>query len=138
MKLTTKGRYGLAVIVLLNKTKGKIRSLNSIALSLGLSKIYLEQILSVLKSHHLVDSIKGPNGGYTIKSESFLNVYDILSALEPGLASQAPVEPLHPALGKILDIKVYQPLNQTIEHQLRSISINELSNLLSDEPMYYI
>ncbi len=138
MKLTTKGRYGLAVIVLLNKNKGKIIPLGSIASSLGLSKIYLEQILVVLKSHHLVDSVKGPNGGYVIKKEIYLNAYDILSVLEPSLAPQEPIESLHPSLGKILDQKVYQPLSQKVEDQLRSISIDELSNLLIQEPMYYI
>jgi len=138
MKLTTKGRYGLAVVVLLNKNKGKILSLLSISESLGLSKLYLEQILSVLKSHQIVVSTKGPTGGYSIKTEAHFNVYDVLSVLEPSLAPQEPLERTHKTLGLILDEQVYQPLTQAVETSLKSIRLDDLSTQLNEEPMYYI
>lgn len=138
MKFTTKGRYGLAVVVLLNKNKGKTVSLLSISESLGLSKIYLEQILSVLKSHQIVVSTKGPSGGYSIKADLKLTAYDVLTVLEPGLASQEVEEKAHKMLALILDEQVYQPLNHAVESSLRSIKLDELSALLNEEPMYYI
>lgn len=138
MKLTTKGRYGLAVVVYLNKNKGKTLSLLSISESLGLSKLYLEQILSVLKSHQIVVSTKGPTGGYSIKPEAQLTVYDVLSILEPSLAPQEPSERTHKTLGLILDEQVYQPLSLAVESSLKSIRLNDLSALLNEEPMYYI
>jgi Rrf2 family transcriptional regulator, iron-sulfur cluster assembly transcription factor len=137
MKLTTKGRYGLAVVVMLNKKKGQSISLLSISLSLGISKLYLEQILAVLKSHQIVLSIKGPSGGYYIEPGSHFTVYDILSVLEPNL-TQATEAIEHKMLTKILEEKVYRPLNQSVMNSLSSISIDELSALLNEEPMYYI
>ena len=138
MKLTTKGRYGLAVVVYLNKNKGKTLSVLSISESLGLSKLYLEQILSVLKSHQIVISTKGPTGGYSIKPKAQLTVYDVLSILEPSLAPQEPLERTHKTLGLILDEQVYQPLSLAVESSLKSIRLNDLSALLNEEPMYYI
>ena len=114
MKLTTKGRYGLAVVVLLNKNKGKTVSLLSISESLGLSKLYLEQILSVLKSHQIVSSTKGPTGGYSIKPDAQLTAYDVLSVLEPSLAPQELMERTQKTLGLILDEQVYQPLTLAV------------------------
>ncbi len=138
MKLTTKGRYGLAVVVTLNKNKGKVMSLTSISEILGLSKLYLEQILSVLKSHHIVVSIKGPSGGYMIKPEANLTVYDVLSILEPSLAPVENTTKTQKSLGLILDEQVYQPLSQAVIQKLTSIKLDELSTYLQDEPMYYI
>jgi len=138
MKLTTKGRYGLAVIVLLNKNKGKTESLLSISNSLGLSKIYLEQILAVLKSHQLVTSVKGPAGGYMIKKEASLTVFEVLSVLEPVLAPQEITEKTHKTLGLILDEQVYAQLDRAVEERLKSIRIDDLSAQLIEEPMYYI
>jgi Rrf2 family protein len=137
MKLSTKGRYGLAVVILLNRHKGQTTSLLSIASSLDLSKIYLEQILAVLKSHQIVSSIKGPTGGYFIKAESHFSVYDVLSVLEPNLTSEEITSP-QKTLGALLEEKVYQPLSQSIQSTLMSISIDELSGSLNDEAMYYI
>ncbi len=138
MKLTTKGRYGLAVVVLLNKNKGKTYSLLSISESLGLSKLYLEQILSVLKSHQIVSSIKGPTGGYSIKQESHWNAYDVLSVLEPSLAPHEPGERTHKTLGRLLDEQVYAPLSEAVITKLQSIRLDDLSTQLNEDPMYYI
>ena len=137
MKLSTKGRYGLAVVILLNKYKGQTTSLLSISTSLDLSKIYLEQILAVLKSHQIVSSIKGPTGGYFIKADSHFTVFDVLSVLEPNLTSDEISSP-QKTLGALLEEKVYYPLSQSIQSTLASISIDELSGSLNDEAMYYI
>jgi Rrf2 family iron-sulfur cluster assembly transcriptional regulator len=137
MKLSTKGRYGLAVVILLNKNKGQTTSLLSISSSLDLSKIYLEQILAVLKSHQIVFSIKGPTGGYFIKPEAHFTVYDVLAVLEPSLTSEE-VSTSQKTLGALLEAKVYQPLSQSIKESLSSVSIDELSGLLVEEAMFYI
>lgn len=137
MKLTTKGRYGLAVVIMLNKKKGQSVSLMSISTSLDLSKLYLEQILSVLKSHQIVFSIKGPSGGYYIKPESNFTVYDILTVLEPNL-TQVTIPMDQMILTRILEERVYQPLSLSIKDCLSSVSIDELSGMLNEDSMYYI
>lgn len=138
MRLTTKGRYGLAVIVLLSKNKGHTMPLQTIADTLGLSKLYLEQILAVLRSHKLVQSVKGPSGGYSVTHESDLNVYDVLSVLEPILAPSEPIEKADKNLGLVLDEMVYGPLDQSVEKTLKKIRIDALCHRFNDDSMYYI
>ena len=54
-----------------------------LAENLGISKIYLEQIFSLLKRSGLVASVKGAQGGYHLaKPASEISVYEILKALE--------------------------------------------------------
>ncbi|MFM7001398.1 MAG: RrF2 family transcriptional regulator [Limnohabitans sp.] len=50
---------------------------------LGLSISYLESILKSLRDHHIVTSMKGPGGGYTITGDlSQISVWDIASVFE--------------------------------------------------------
>ena len=49
----------------------------------GVSKIYLEQVFSLLKRDGLVNSIKGAQGGYQLsRPAEEISVYDILSVAE--------------------------------------------------------
>ena len=74
MKISTKGRYALRMMVDLaqNKTKGFI-PLKEISERQGISKKYLEQIISMLNKAGLVKSIRGAQGGYvlTMKPEEY-------------------------------------------------------------------
>ena len=64
----------------------------SISEKLGISKIYLEQVFSLLKRARLVDSIKGSQGGYQLaRAPKDISVYDILVAIELALVEPAAV-----------------------------------------------
>ena len=57
---------------------------------LGISKIYLEQVFSLLKRARLVNSIKGSQGGYQLsRAPRAITAYDILSAIELSLMEEA-------------------------------------------------
>jgi Rrf2 family protein len=78
MFLTTKARY--AIMAMLEMCEGyksnTTVSISTLAESQGLSVYYLEQIFARLKREGLVNSIKGPGGGYifTLPPEKiFLN-----------------------------------------------------------------
>ena len=60
MKISAKGRYGLAAMTYLarNYASGSPVTIVSISEKLGISKIYLEQVFSLLKRARLVNSIK--------------------------------------------------------------------------------
>ena len=62
MKISAKGRYGLAAMTYLarNYEAGTPITIISISEKLGISKIYLEQVFSLLKRARLVNSIKQP------------------------------------------------------------------------------
>ena len=88
MKISAKGRYGLAAMAYLaaNYAAGTPITIISISEKLGISKIYLEQVFSLLKRAQLVISIKGSQGGYQLaKAPRDISAYDILSAIELSL-----------------------------------------------------
>ena len=68
MKISTKGRYALRMVIdLAEHTEDGFISLKDIAARQGLSKKYLEQIISVLNKAGFVKSVRGPQGGYLLK-----------------------------------------------------------------------
>ena len=88
MKLSTKGRYGLQVMVDigLHATEKQV-SLKSIAERLELSENYLEQLTALLKKSKLVGSVRGAQGGYfLLKDPTEISIGDILRSLEGSLA----------------------------------------------------
>ena len=85
MKISAKGRYGLAAMTYLarNYASGSPVTIVSISEKLGISKIYLEQVFSLLKRARLVNSIKGSQGGYQLsRAPREITPYDILSSIE--------------------------------------------------------
>lgn len=84
MKISTKGRYGLTIMIELAKQYGKGPvSLKSIAQSYELSEHYLEQLISPLRNAGLVKSIRGAYGGYLLGEEpAAITAGDIISVLE--------------------------------------------------------
>ena len=84
MKLTSKGRY--AVMAMADLAKNNITepiSLNEISLRQGISLSFLEQLFLRLKKNNLVQSARGPHGGYVlsrdpeqIKLSSIINAVD--------------------------------------------------------------
>ncbi len=88
MKLSTKGRYGLQVMVDIGlHAQEKQVSLKSIAERLGLSENYLEQLTALLKKQALLGSVRGAQGGYfLLKDPTEISIGEILRALEGSLA----------------------------------------------------
>ena len=67
MKLTTKGRYAVTAMLdlALHYQQGAV-TLSDIAKRQGISLSYLEQLFARLRRSGLVDSVRGPGGGYTL------------------------------------------------------------------------
>ncbi len=136
MKLTSKTRYGIAVMVLLAKANGQTLPLTQIAERLGLSKIYLEQVLSVLRSHQLVSAQKGPTGGYRLEGQP--DLWTILSALEPELAILPEADFTDERMNKVLLETLYQPLHNAMQSVLVPLRITAIAEHYTEAPMYYI
>jgi Rrf2 family cysteine metabolism transcriptional repressor len=88
MTISTKGRYGVkAMLDLALYSDGAGVSAKSIAERQNIPEKYLEQILSVLRKAGLIESIRGPSGGYLLsKPPEDITVGHILRALEGDLA----------------------------------------------------
>ena len=67
MKLTTKGRYAVTAMLdlALHYEQGAV-TLSDIARRQGISLSYLEQLFARLRRNGLVDSVRGPGGGYNL------------------------------------------------------------------------
>ena len=88
MKISAKGRYGLAAMIVLARSYESSSPVTIISISehLGISKIYLEQVFSLLKRSKLVNSIKGSQGGYQLsRHPREITAYEILSSIEISL-----------------------------------------------------
>ncbi|PWI57471.1 RrF2 family transcriptional regulator [Sulfoacidibacillus thermotolerans] len=89
MKISTKGRYGLMLMIdlALHASSGTPIALKSIAERQGLSDHYLEQLIAALRNAGLVRSIRGAYGGYMLgRSPAEITVADIILTLEGPLS----------------------------------------------------
>jgi len=137
MKYSTKVRYGLAVVMVLAE-KNETTALIAIANRLGLSKTYLEQVLFLLKSHQVVESIKGPSGGYKLIDLEHLDVYTVFSALDSELTEFQDEQSLDDRkLNHLLNNEIYRPIEITVSDKLKSMKIKDLV-LINQSEMYYI
>ncbi len=87
MKISTKGRYALMIMVdLAINGNEKFISLKDIATRQGISNKYLEQIIAMLNKAGYLKTLRGNNGGYKLsKKPSEYIVGDILRATEGDL-----------------------------------------------------
>ena len=88
MKISTKGRYALRVMVdLATNDNGNYINLKDIAKKQEISNIYLEQIIAMLNKAGFLDTARGNMGGYRLaKLPKEYIVGDILRATEGDLA----------------------------------------------------
>jgi Rrf2 family iron-sulfur cluster assembly transcriptional regulator len=84
MRLTTKGRYAVTAMLdlALNRNRGPI-TLADISQRQGISLSYLEQLFSRLRKKGLVDSARGPGGGYRLsRSANSIVIADVIAAVD--------------------------------------------------------
>jgi len=84
MKLTSKGRYAVMAMADLAKNNAKEpTSLTEISLRQGISISYLEQLFLKLRKNNLVQSARGPSGGYSLtKCPEEIKLSTIIKAVD--------------------------------------------------------
>lgn len=84
MRLSTRGRFAInAMIDLALRQRHCPVPLSELALRHGISLSYLEQVFAKLRLHGLVESTRGPGGGYTLGFRGdTISVADIVTAIE--------------------------------------------------------
>lgn len=84
MKLSTKGRYAMVALVDLTIAKGDdLTSLAEISKRQDISLPYLEQLFVRLRRAGLVDSVRGPGGGYRLsRPPETIRVSEVLEAVD--------------------------------------------------------
>jgi Rrf2 family transcriptional regulator, iron-sulfur cluster assembly transcription factor len=87
MRLTTKGRFAVTAMLdlALRDAQGPV-TLAAISERQGISLSYLEQLFGKLRRSSIVDSVRGPGGGYTMaKPANAVTVADIIEAVDEPL-----------------------------------------------------
>lgn len=87
MRLTTKGRYAVTAMLdlALHYDQGAV-TLAEIAKRQGISLSYLEQLFARLRRNGLVDSVRGPGGGYNLAHDpAKISVADIVVAINENI-----------------------------------------------------
>ncbi|NMA90197.1 MAG: Rrf2 family transcriptional regulator [Amphibacillus sp.] len=139
MKISTKGRYGLTIMIDLAKNKEQTPiSLKSIAKNHDLSEHYLEQLVPALRNAGLVRSIRGAYGGYLLaKPADQITAGDIIRTLEGPITLVEGIEDEEPAQQSL-----WIRIRDAVKDVLDTTTLEDLSNYDEDhenEPyMFYI
>ncbi|PKR85182.1 cysteine metabolism transcriptional regulator CymR [Heyndrickxia camelliae] len=139
MKISTKGRYGLTIMIELAKRYGDGPiSLKTIAQINDLSEHYLEQLIAPLRNAGLVKSIRGAYGGYILADEpSKITAGDIIRVLEGPISPVEGIEEEEP-VKRSLWIRI----RDAVKNVLDNTTIEDLANYKdegeTDSYMFYI
>jgi len=129
MKLTSKGRYAVTAMldVTIHAVNGPV-SLADISERQGISLSYLEQLFSRLRKHGLVNSIRGPGGGYRLgKCSEQIVVADVIAAVNESVdATKCQGKGNCQGGEQCLTHSLWQGLSERIEEFLQNITLAEL------------
>ncbi len=87
MKLSTKGRYAMIALADLVKSSSEnLTNLNDLSERQKISLSYLEQLFIRLRRAKIVESVRGPGGGYKLaKPANEIRVSEILAAVDENM-----------------------------------------------------
>lgn len=131
MKISTKGRYALRMLIDIAKNQGDgFVALKDIANRQGISKKYLEQIVAIVNKPDIIKTNRGYQGGYRLaRKASEYTVGDILRLTEGGVAPVACLD-YSPIQCERADqcetLYVWQGLYDAINQYLDSITIQDI------------
>ncbi len=128
MRLSAKSRFAVAAMIdlALRETAGPV-PLNSIGQRLQISLSYLEQLFSKLRQQGLVESTRGPGGGYTLgRHVQQISVADIIRAVEGPRALQDEAATEAGEAGWQLTHDLWSGLNSRMMEHLQSIKLQQL------------
>lgn len=131
MILSTKGRYAvMAMVDLAMRDAQQPTSLSQIAEAQEIPLAYLEQIFSRLKKAGLVQSVRGPGGGYVLaKASNEIMVDAIVEASEESIKmTRCSVADggCMAKRAKCLTHDLWEGLGDQIESYLASISLSQV------------
>ncbi|MDR1604548.1 MAG: Rrf2 family transcriptional regulator [Gracilibacteraceae bacterium] len=130
MKISTKGHYALRMLLdLAERQENGYIPLKDVAERQGISKNYLEQIVTLLKNTDVLKTTRGFQGGYKLaRHPSSYTVGDIIRLTE---GSVSPVACVDDALecersDYCLTLDVWRGLEQVITEYLDGITLQDI------------
>ena len=129
MRLTTKGRFAVTAMLdlALHSDHGPV-TLSNISQRQKISLSYLEQLFGKLRRGKLVNSVRGPGGGYNLARPVVqLTVADIILAVEEPIDSRQ-CEGKDNCLGdqRCMTHDLWESLNDTVLNYLGGVTLADL------------
>jgi len=129
MRLTTRGRFAVTAMidVAMHSTKGPA-TLAGVSERQKISLSYLEQLFGKLRRSGLVESVRGPGGGYNLaRSPDTMTVADVIVAVdEPLDATQCGGRENCHGDRRCMTHELWTNLNSHILDYLQSVSLADL------------
>ena len=129
MRLTTRGRYAVTALLdlALQPTEQTI-TLAEIAARQTISVAYLEQLFAKLRRHQIVESVRGPGGGYCLARNALeISVADVILAVdEPMDATQCGGRENCKSDHRCMTHDLWATLNRKMLDYLASVSLSDL------------
>lgn len=138
MRISTKGRYGLTIMIALGKHYGEgPMPLRKIAADYNLSEAYLEQLVGPLRNSGLVKSVRGAYGGYMLtRSPKDISAGDVIRVLE------GPIQPVEGIEDEDQPQReLWVRIRDAVKNVLDTTSIDDLANQQetdNENYMFYI
>jgi len=133
MRLTTKGRFAVTAMLdlALHASDGPV-SLAGISQRQKISLSYLEQLFGKLRRRNLVESVRGPGGGYHLARDAAgITVADIIRAVEEPIDStQCGGRENCRENQRCMTHDLWEELNSTVQGFLAGVS---LANLVAQQ-----
>jgi Rrf2 family transcriptional regulator, iron-sulfur cluster assembly transcription factor len=138
MRLTTKGRFAVTAMLdlALHGADGPV-TLAGISARQKISLSYLEQLFGKLRRRELVESVRGPGGGYHLaRDASRVSVADIVRAVEEPLDSTqcGGRENCHDS-HRCMTHDLWEELNATVYGFLSGVSLSQLVERQRTKPV---
>ncbi|HJV44265.1 MAG TPA: Rrf2 family transcriptional regulator [Bacillota bacterium] len=139
MKISTKGRYGLTIMMELANRYGEGPiSLKTIAQRHDLSEHYLEQLVAPLRNAELVKSVRGAYGGYILtKKPEEITAGDIIRVLE-GPISPVEFEEEEDPAKRDLWLRIKDAISDVLDSTTLKSLISYEDDGLTNSYMFYI
>ena len=129
MRLTTKGRFAVTALLdlAMQRSSGPVK-LAEISKRQQISLSYLEQLFAKLRQRKLVDSVRGPGGGYCLaKNMEHVSVADIILAVdEPIDSTQCGGKENCHNDKKCMTHDLWKKLNELIFDHLGAVTLKQL------------
>ena len=129
MRLTTKGRFAVTAMIDLGLNGGEHPvTLSAISERQNISLSYLEQLFAKLRRHNIVESVRGPGGGYCLgRHAAEITVADVIIAVdEPLDATQCGGRENCKSEHRCMTHDLWSTLNHKMLDYLASVSLAEL------------
>ena len=128
MKISTRGRYGLRLLVDIAEqvTDGPI-ALSTVAERQQLSEKYLQQVALLLARGGIFTSVKGSGGGYYLaKRPEEIVMYDVLDLLEGNIAFEEDPPQNETAVQQVIRLHFYRTIDQKVRAAFGSLNLAEI------------